>query len=80
MTKQQIVSYFLKAFSICILLIGIYVSIKYKLFKEHFDYFYESMQVYLPILVLGSAGSLYGIAVLLDSSAKKQKNLELTKK
>ena len=66
MKKEKIISIILKGLAILILFIGLYGFLEYRLWKWDAD----SMGVYLPILVFGFSGTLFGIAALLDKNKK----------
>ncbi len=66
MKKEKTISIILKGISILILFIGLYGFLEYRLWKWDAD----SMKIYLPILVFGFSGTLFGIATLLDRNKK----------
>ncbi len=66
MKKEKTISIILKGISILILFIGLYGFLEYRLWKWSTG----SMRVYLPILVFGFSGTLFGIAALLDKNKK----------
>lgn len=66
MKKEKIISIVLKIMSVVIILIGASVFIEYRLWRESITDFSVYLKTFIPILVLGFSGTLYGIATLLN--------------
>ena len=66
MKKEKIISTVLKIMSVVIILIGASVFIEYRLWRESITDFSVYLKTFIPILVLGFSGTLYGIATLLN--------------
>lgn len=66
MKKEKIISIVLKIMSVVIILIGASVFIEYRLWRESIADFSVYLKTFIPILVLGFSGTLYGIATLLN--------------
>ena len=64
--KPKAVSILLKVFATIIVLIVILVFFDQRLWKESVYDFHYNLKVYLPILVLGFSGTLYGLATILE--------------
>lgn len=67
MKKNKIVSIMLKVIAIIIILIGVYTFIEYGLWRDLSSDFSVYLKTFLPILVLGFSGTLYGLSILLDN-------------
>lgn len=57
----------LKVIAIIIILIGVYTFIEYGLWRDLSSDFSVYLKTFLPILVLGFSGTLYGLSILLDN-------------
>lgn len=68
MKKNKIVSTVLKVISMIIILIGTYTFVEYRLWRDLSTDFSVYLKIFLPILVLGFSGTLYGISILLDNN------------
>ena len=66
MKKEKVISVILKIIALVIILIGVCVFIEYRLWKETNTDFSVYLKTFVPILVLGFSGTLYGIAILLN--------------
>lgn len=66
MKKKKIVSIALTILATIIILIGVGVFIEYRLWKESTSDFSTYLKIFVPILVLGFSGILYGLATLLN--------------
>ena len=64
MRKEQIVAIVLKVIALIIILIGVRVFIEYRLWSDSTGY----LKAFVPILVLGFSGTLYGLATLLNKN------------
>lgn len=70
MKKEKIISIILKVIAVIIILIGIGVFIEYRLWQESIYDFSVYLKIFVPILVLGFSGTLYGLATLLNQDKK----------
>jgi len=68
MKKDKLISKILKVTALIIILIGIYVFLDYKLWKEVYTDFQIYLKTFVSILVLGFSGTLYGIATLIEKN------------
>ena len=70
MKKEKIISIILKVIAVIIILIGVGVFFEYRLWQESIYDFYVYLKIFVPILVLGFSGTLWGIAILLNKPKK----------
>lgn len=68
MKQNKVMSIILKIFAIIIMLIGISAFVEYRLWRDLTFDFAIYLKIFLPILVLGLSGTLYGIATLLENT------------
>ncbi len=66
MKKEKIISIILKVIALIIILIGVIVFLEYKLWENRGYDFEVYLRIFVPILVLGFSGTLYGLAALLN--------------
>ena len=66
MKKEKIMAIILKIIAVIIILIGIGVFFEYRLWKESIYDFNVYLKIFVPILVLGFSGTLWGLATLLN--------------
>lgn len=66
MKKEKIISVILNIIALVIFVIGASVFVEYRLWKESITDFSVYLKTFVPILVLGFSGTLYGIATLLN--------------
>lgn len=66
MKKEIIISVILKIIALVIVIIGVSAFIEYRLWEETITDFSVYLKTFVPILVLGFSGTLYGISTLLN--------------
>lgn len=66
MKKEKIISVILKIIAVIIIIIGASVFVEFRLWKESITDFSVYLKTFVPILVLGFSGTVYGIATLLN--------------
>ena len=66
MKKEKIISVILKIIALVIVIIGVSIFIEYRLLEETITDFSVYLKTFVPILVLGFSGALYGISTLLN--------------
>lgn len=70
MKKTRIITIILRIIAIIIILIGISVFMEYKLWENRHTDFGTYLRTFVPILVLGFSGTLFGLAELLNKNPK----------
>lgn len=68
--KEKTISTILKIMAVIIFIIGVCTFFKHHLWRESYTDFFTYLKTFLPILVLGFSGTLYGLATLINKDKK----------